>query len=75
MRGGRISGPPTISMIIADYIQEQQKPVHYSEVIKPILDRRGDLRSKNIAATVRSIIQRSPLFIKTDRGTYDLNKK
>ena len=73
MRGGS-KGMPTISSIIYEYIASKKGPVSYHELAEQVKTRRSDLKSRNLEATIRSVLQRGNQFVKTAPGVYGLKK-
>ena len=55
-----------------DYLLDKGHPVKSEELTEYVKKRRHDLKSKDLHATVRHILQRSSLFRRTSPGTYDV---
>ena len=64
----------SVSAIMATYITNKKHPVSWKELAEIVQQERGDLLSKDIGATVRSVLLRDKRFIKTSRGIYDIKK-
>ena len=73
MRGGS-KDLPTISSIIYEYIASKEEPASGRELAEQVKARRSDLKSRDLGATIRSILQRSKRFIRVARGVYDVRK-
>ena len=65
---------PTVSAIMVKYIAKEKRPVSLKELAETVQHERNDLLSKDIGATVRSILYRKKHFMKTSRGMYDIKK-
>jgi len=65
---------PTVSAIMVKYIAKKKQPVSCKELAETVQHERNDLLSKNIGATVRSILLRDKHFVKTFKGMYDIKK-
>lgn len=65
---------PTVSAIMVKYIAKEKRPVSWKELAETVQRERNDLLSKNIGATVRSILFRDKHFVRTSRGMYDIEK-
>ena len=73
MRGGS-KDMPTISTILREYIAHRKRPVSCKELVQHVTERRTDLRSRDLGATVRSVLQRGKQFVRTARGAYTLKE-
>jgi hypothetical protein len=73
MRGGS-KDMPTISSIIYEYIASKKEPATYHELAAQVKARRSDLKSRDLGATVRSVLQRGNRFVKTAPGIYRLKE-
>ena len=73
MRGGS-KDMPTISSIIYEYIASKKEPASYNELVEQVRTRRSDLKSRDLGATVRSVLQRGNRFVKTAPGVYGLKE-
>jgi hypothetical protein len=74
MRGGAKS-IPTISAILREYITNKKGPVSCNELLEEVKKRRSDLKSRDLGATVRSVLQRGTEFVRTAPGMYRLSNQ
>ncbi len=65
---------PTIGDVIYKYIKEKKAPAKVKDFVEIVKEQRTDLRSKNLVATISSVLQRQNRFTKVAPGTYDLRK-
>ena len=75
MRGGGKTGIPTIRKVILQHLQTQQQPVNCKALEDVVIRKRPDLVSKNLGATIRSVLQRAPEISNPSLGRYSLNTK
>jgi hypothetical protein len=74
MRGGSRS-IPTISTILREYLKNKKVPVSYNELLEEVKKKRSDLKSQDLGATVRSVLQRGREFVRTAPGVYRLENQ
>lgn len=65
---------PTVSTIMVKYIAAKERPVSWKELAEIVQRERNDLLSKNIGATVRSILLGDKHFVRTSKGMYDIKR-
>ena len=65
---------PTVTTILVTYIAAKKRPVSSMELSEVAKRERDDLLSKDIGATVRSILLRDQHFVRTSRGMYDIKR-
>ncbi len=65
---------PTISSILSEYIANKEKPVSYNELLEQVKAKRSDLKSRDLGATVRTVLQRGSQFVRTAPGVYGLKE-
>lgn len=66
---------PSIGTIIVNYIANKKPPVSWKELVEPVKKERSDLLSKDVGATIRSILSRDKRFVRTSVGMYDVKKE
>lgn len=72
---GRSKSIPSISTILREYIANKKEPVSYNELLEEVKKKRSDLKSRDLGATVRSVLQRGRGFVRTARGVYRLENQ
>ncbi len=66
---------PSVGTIIANYIANKKTPVSCKELAEVAKKERSDLLSKDVGATIRSILLRDKRFVRTSVGMYDVKKE
>jgi len=61
---------PRVATVIIDHMAGKKEPVPLKEIIALVKSERSDLLSKDVGATVRSIIYRDKRFVKIAQGLY-----
>lgn len=75
MRGGEKAGIPTVRVVIVQHLKTQRQPVNCKALEDVVIKERPDLVSKNLGATIRSVIQRAPEISRPSLGLYSLHSK
>jgi len=66
---------PPVGTIIANYIANKKTSVSWKELVEAVKKERSDLLSKDVGATIRSMLSRDKRFVKTSKGMYDIGKE
>lgn len=75
MRGGNNTGIQTIREVIIQYLKTQKQPISQKELEDIVKSKRPDLISKNLGATIRSVLYRATELSKSGTGMVYLDKK
>jgi len=66
---------PSVGTIIVNYIANKKTPVSWKELVEAVKKERSDLLSKDVGATIRSMLSRAKRFVRTSVGMYDVKKE
>lgn len=75
MKGGVKTGIPTIRAVILEYLRKQNEPINWKALEEVVRSERPDLASKDLGATIRSVLQRAPGISRANPGLYSLDAK
>jgi len=66
---------PSVGTIMVYYIATKKTPVSWKELVEAVKKERSDLLSKDVGATIRSMLSRDKHFVRTSVGMYDIKKE
>ena len=64
----------SVSTIMASHMASKKTPVNWKELVDVVEKERNDFLSKDVAATIRSILMRDKRFVRTSLGMYYLRE-
>ncbi len=64
---------PTIAEIMKEHITKQKRVCTTKQLTDLVKKKRPDLKSKDLSATIRSVLQKKVSFKRIGPGIYDIN--